>query len=140
MTSQMITELEKYVVMMIKTFPQKRCISRTYSPHIIMTGKKLDFNKQCLCPFGAYLQAHNYRNITNKMIELTQGAICLGPTGNLQGTYAFLYVYTGRNMTCNQFIELPKNPRVPRRVIAMDMNENKKSAWSLRTVMGCSYL
>ena len=69
-----------------------------------MTGKQLDFKKQGRCPFGAYVQSHNDRNVTNKMIDPTQGAICLGPTGNLQGYYAFLYLRTGRKITCNQFI------------------------------------
>ena len=32
MTGQMIIELGKYVVMMIKAFPPKSGISRTYSP------------------------------------------------------------------------------------------------------------
>ena len=54
-----------------------------------MTGKALDWKKMCKLHFGAYAKVHDYRNVTNTLEERTQGAICLGPTGNLQGTYNF---------------------------------------------------
>ena len=34
-------------------------------------------------------------------------AICLGPTGNLQGTYNFLNLVTGLVIKCHRFNELP---------------------------------
>ena len=71
MTSLMIIYLGKYVVMMINAFPPKICLSRTYIPHTIMAGKQLDFKKQCRFPFGAYVQAHNDRNMTNLMVDRT---------------------------------------------------------------------
>ena len=83
MTIHMIIELGKYLVNMINAFPKKISISRTYSPRTIITGKQLDLNKQCWCPFGAYIQAHDDRNVTSQMLDWTQGAICLGPTVNL---------------------------------------------------------
>ena len=55
-----------------------------------MTIKQLDFKKQFRWPFGSYVQAHYDRNVTNQMIDWTQGAVCLCPPGNLQGYYAFL--------------------------------------------------
>ena len=89
--------------MMINAFPPKIGLSRTYSPCTIMMGKQLDFKKQCRCPFGAYVQSHNNRNMTNLMVDWTQGATCLGPTVNLQGSYAFLSLFTGRKITRSQF-------------------------------------
>ena len=83
MTSRMIVYLHKYVVMMINAFPPNRSLSRTYSPCNIMMGKQLDFKKQCRCPFGGYIKDHNNRNVTNVMVDRTQGIICLSPTGNL---------------------------------------------------------
>ena len=83
MTIHMIIELGKYLVNMINAFPKKSSISRTYSPRTIITGKQLDLNKQCRCPFGAYIQAHDDRNVTSQMLDWTQCAICLGPTVNL---------------------------------------------------------
>ena len=53
MTSRMIIELGKYVIIMINAFPPKSGLSRTYILRTIMAGKQLDFKKQCRCPFGA---------------------------------------------------------------------------------------
>ena len=80
MTSLMIIDLGKYTVMMINASPPKSCLSRTYIPRTTMKGKQLNFKNQCRCPFGAYVQAHDNRNVTNLMVDWTQGDICLGPT------------------------------------------------------------
>ena len=118
----MIIELCKYEVMMINTLSSKRGLPRTYSPCTIMMGKQLDFKKQCRCPFGAYIQSHNNRNMTNLMVDCTQGAKCLGRTGNLHGYYAFLSPHTGRKITRSQFTELPTPTHVTRQVISMTMH------------------
>ena len=60
------------------------------------------------------------------MIDWTQGAICLVPTGNLQGYYAFLSLRTGRKITCSQFTELTTPQCVTQRVISMAMHENQQ--------------
>ena len=91
-----------------------------------MMGKQLDFKMQFRRPFGAYVQAHNDRNVTNKTIDWNQGNICLGPTGNLQGSYDFLSLHTGRKITRIQFTELPPTPHVTQPVIAMSMNEKQQ--------------
>ena len=51
MTSRMIIELGKYVVMMINLFPPNSGLSHTYSPRTVMKVKKLDFKNQCRCTF-----------------------------------------------------------------------------------------
>ena len=90
----MVIELGKFVIFMINAFPPKRSVSNTYSPRTIMTGNALDFKKHCRCPFGAYVQVHDDRYITNTMVERTQGAIFLGPTVNIQGSYACMSLRT----------------------------------------------
>ena len=60
------------------------------------------------------------------MIDRNQGTICLGPTGNLQGSYAFLLLRTGRKITRNQYTELPTPPHVTQQAIAMDMHEKQQ--------------
>ena len=103
MTSLMTIELGNYVVMMINAFPQNLLISHTYSPRTIMTVNQLYFKKQCWFPFGAYVQYQDNRSITNQTIDWTQGVVCLGPTRNLQGSYTFLSLRSGRNITCSWF-------------------------------------
>ena len=122
----MIIELGKYVVVMNNAFPPNIGLSRTYSACTIMPGKQLDFKKKCRCPFGDYVQAHVDRNVTKIMVGSTKGAICLGPMGNLQGSYDFLSLHTGRKITRIQFTELPPTPHVTQPVIAMSMNEKQQ--------------
>ena len=88
-TRRITIELDKHVVMFPNSFPPNSGLSKTYSPCTIMTGKALDWKKICKLHSGAYAQVHEDRNVTNKLEERTQGAICPGPTGNLQGTYNF---------------------------------------------------
>ena len=85
-TRRITIELAKHVVMFFNDFPPKSGISKTYTPRKIMTGNALDWKNSCKLHKGAYEQVHEDRNVTNTLQESTQGAICLGPTGNLQGT------------------------------------------------------
>ena len=47
-----------------------------------MTGKSLDFKKQCKSLFGAYVEAHEDDNPTNTINERAQTGICIVPTTN----------------------------------------------------------
>ena len=77
--------------MFLNALPPKSGLSKTYIPRTIMIGKSLDRKKSCKLHFGAYTQVHENRNVTNMLEERTQGAIYLGLTGNLQGTYNFIF-------------------------------------------------
>ena len=125
MTSRMVIELMKYIVIMLNAFPPKSGILWTYIPHTFVTGKKLDFKKQFQCPFGAYVQKQDDCNITNKMIDRNQGTICLGPMGNIHGTYAFLLIRTRRKITQSQFTELQTPPSFTQRVMDMAIYEKQ---------------
>ena len=70
------------------------------------------------------------------MIARNQGSICLGPTGNLQGSYAFLLIRTERNITLSQFTEIPTPPRVTKRVIDMDMHYKQQKGLVFRNQNG----
>ena len=98
-TRQMTSELAKQVVMFLNAFPAKSRISKTYSPQKIMTGKYLDWKKSCKFHFREYAQVHGDRHTKNTLEERTQGEILLGPTGNLQGTYNFFSLRTGKKIT-----------------------------------------
>ena len=76
-----------------------------------MNRKALYWKNICKIPFGAHALVLEYRNIANTLRGQTQGAICLGPTGNTQGNYNFLSIRTDKNITHGQFTEVttPKN-------------------------------
>jgi hypothetical protein len=126
MPRRMVIELAKYVVLMLNSFPPGSGLSRTYSPRTIMTGKQLDFAKHCKIPFGAYAQTHEDRDVTNTIDkDRTEGGICLGPTGNSEGSYTFLSLRTGRQITRGHFYEVPTPGVVIRRVLAMAIAEKQ---------------
>ena len=97
-TRRMTIELAKHDVMFRKAFPPKSVLSKTYSARTIITGKSLDWNKSGKLHFRAYAQVHEDRNITNTLEERTQGEICLGPIGNLQGAYNFILLSSGKKL------------------------------------------
>ena len=103
----MTIELEKHGVVFLNSFPPKSVLSNTYIPRTIMTGKSLDWKKICKLHFGDYTWVHKDSNVTNTLEERTQGAIFLGPTVNLQGTYNFCLLRSGKKITCGKFTEVP---------------------------------
>ena len=49
----------------LNQFCSKGGVSEVYSPHVIMAGKSLEFDKHCFPAFGSYVQASNENNPTN---------------------------------------------------------------------------
>ena len=86
-----------------------------------MTGNALDWKKGCKLHFGEYAQVHKERNVTNTLDERTQGVICLGPTGNLQGTYHLFLLHSGKKITRGKFTGVPTPTIVKKRVAEMDL-------------------
>ena len=115
----MTIELAKHVVMFLNASPPKSGMSNTYRPRIIMTRKVLDLKMSSNLHFGAYVQVHEDRNVTNTLEEKTQGGICLGPKCNLQGNYNFFSLRSGKKINRRQFTEMPTPTIVMKRVTAM---------------------
>lgn len=109
----MIVEMIYMSTMWINAFPPKGGVSTNLSPCNIMTGTQFDYLKHCKWTFGSYGQAYNNPEPTNTMATRAIGTICLGPTGNLQGSYKFLNLRTGSLVTRRSFTPLP----MPKEVI-----------------------
>jgi hypothetical protein len=122
---RIIIELVYYATLWLNAFPPSSGVSDTYSPRTIMTGTTLDFAKHCKLPFGAYAEAHEEYPQTNTMTEGTRAVICLGPTGNFQGSYKMMCITTGRKVTCKQFKELPMPDSVVKRIEAISSKEKQ---------------
>ena len=103
----MTIDLTKHVAMFLNAYTPKSGLSKTYSPHTIMTGKALDWKKICKLHFGAYTQVHEDRNVTNTLEERTQGAIFLGPTCNLQGKYNFFSLQSEKKIPADNSQKYP---------------------------------
>jgi len=95
------------VVVLLNYFPTKGGISNTLSPNVIMSGTQLDYKKHLSMPIGAYCQVHEEELPRNSQKARTKGAICLGPSGNKQGGYRFMSLFTGKKITRRSWDELP---------------------------------
>ena len=93
----------KYATFWINALPRKSGVSNDLGPGTIIDGIEPDFNLHCKVPLGTYCQVHEEDVPTNTNSPRTIGAICLGPSGNLQGGYDFLSLSTGRIVKCGAF-------------------------------------
>ena len=73
-------------VKLLNLFPLKGGLP--YSPKSILAGEIVKYEQYSL-PFGTYCQVHENNEPRNSMVARTQGAICLGGKGNVQGGYIF---------------------------------------------------
>ena len=71
-------------------------------------------------------------DITNTMESRTKWGICLGPTGNMQGSYKFMSLSTGKKIVRRKFTEMPMTESV--------MNQIDKWAKKDRTQNGLTFL
>jgi hypothetical protein len=91
----MLTQAVIFSVMWLIFFCPKEGVSTRISPQTIITGFMSDATKNCYIPFGGYAQIHVESTPSNDAIfSRIVGGICLGPTGNIQGTYKFLGLLT----------------------------------------------
>jgi hypothetical protein len=77
---------------------------------------KLNAKLHCKLPFGAYCEVHTDPVITNTTEPRTRWGICLIPTGNLQGSYKFVLLSTGKKIKRRKFTEMPITESVIKQV------------------------
>ena len=108
-------------------FPAKGGVSPVFSPYTIMLGRAIDFHKQCMVPFGEYVQAVNNPQPTNTNAPRTIDAIYLMPTTNKQGGHYVMDLTTGRAITRPRVTPVPITPVVIRAVEEMARKQGIKS-------------
>jgi len=118
-----IIVLMHFCVMWMNSFPVKSGISEKWSPREIVSRHKLDAKIHCKVPFGAYCEVHVDPDITNTMEPRTKWGICLGPTGNMQGSYKFRSLSTGKKVTRRKFTEMPMTDSVMKMVDSLGKKE-----------------
>ncbi len=112
----MLIELIYHVVLWLNAIPEKSGVSETLSPCKIVYQHKLDFAKHCRLPFGMYCEVHDEPMSTNTMVTRTTRAIVLSLTGNMQGTYKFFSLATGKKVKQCAFTPYPMLDLVIRKV------------------------
>ena len=116
MPNCMIKALLTHVVMWMNAIFSKLGVSELYSPRELVLRRQLDVAKHAKVKFGSYCEVYAEPNQTNTMESRTRSCICLGPTGNFQGTYKFLDLETGRVIKRRSFTELPVTDSIKQRV------------------------
>jgi hypothetical protein len=103
----MLVHLLHFTTMWLNNFPVSNGVSANLSPREIILRHHLSYKYHCHAPFGAYCETHEDNEPTNSMQSCALPAICLGPTGNFQGSYHFLNLLTGLVIKRHAFFELP---------------------------------
>jgi hypothetical protein len=111
---RMVMELAKREVFWLNSFPLADGVSTTLGPRTIVTGATLSYERHCRFDFGDYVQTHEEHD--NTMASRTIGAIALRPTGNIQGSFRFFSLLTGRVLTRNAATKLPMPAEVANRM------------------------
>jgi hypothetical protein len=104
-------------------FPHADSISKTMSPRTIVTGVTPDFATHCRVPIGACCEAQNENDPSNTETPRTSHTIALGPTGNLQGSYRFLSLDTGKRVSRRCWTKLPITDDIIARLHALALAE-----------------
>ena len=106
----------------LNMFPRKGGVSKTLSPHALLTGQTWSYTTHCKLEFGDYVQTHEEHD--NSMAARTIGAIALCPTGNTQGGYFFFSLTTGRVLNRGHWTSLPMPNEVIDQVHRMARQEH----------------
>ena len=109
-----LVRLAENAIFWQNAFPRDDSVTPTLSPRYIIEGRNIDYNKHIRIPFGAYAHTHEIHD--NTMRPRTIGAICLGPSGNEQGTHYFYSLVTGRVISRPNFTEIPMPADVVQRI------------------------
>eukprot|EP00804_Cyclotella_cryptica_P005448 CCRYP_002971-RA/>CCRYP_002971-RA protein AED:0.35 eAED:0.35 QI:0/-1/0/1/-1/0/1/0/235 len=105
----MIKRMVLHAGLFINAYADKQGISDEFSPREIILRWQLQREKHCKYQFGSYGQAYDDPDLTrtNTQQSRLRNVLCLGLTGNLQGSYYFLDLDTKAIVKRRWFFELP---------------------------------
>lgn len=126
LTKQMLIFLIYYLVSMINAFPRSTSAMEGVSPKTKLTGITLDYEVDCQLEFGDYVHANEDNSITNSMKARTFPAICMGPVGNLQGSYYFMNLNTWQVVKRRQWVKLPLPNEIINKINARAAKEKER--------------
>jgi hypothetical protein len=118
----LVVHLVRYCVAMINLCPKSNSTSTVMSPKEIFTGRKVDVKRECRLAFGFYAQVHEDNMITNTMAPRSVGAIEVGSSDTIQGSYLFINLNTWKLLQRRSWTILPMPSDV---VSALNVNANR---------------
>ena len=119
----MTINLVHFCIFWLNATPMKTGISSIYSHRELISHQKSDAKKCCKLMFAEYSEVHKENTTTNTMTPRARPAICMGPTGNIQGSMKFMRVETGKKIFRRIFTRLPM-PDLIEKLAKKDRAEN----------------
>ncbi len=117
----------------------KSGICKKWSPRELVSQHNLDAKLHCRAPFGSYCVVHVDPEITDILEPRTKWVICMGPTGNLQGSYKFLSLATVKKVTQRKFTKMPVTEAVIKQVEEMAVKDEAVKGISFKDRKGVEY-
>jgi hypothetical protein len=121
-----------HAVKLLNHFPAKGGISNTLSPKTIMSGETLHYKKHLSLQIGQYCQVHEEDAPRNSQLPRTKGAICLGPSGNVQGGYKFMSLHSMKKIVRRSWDAIPMPETVILRVNQLGKDEPEQFVFTDR--------
>jgi hypothetical protein len=87
--------------------PPKGGMSDTISPKTVMTGETLHCKNHLSLQIGQCCQVHEEDTPHNSLLPRTKGATCLGPSGNSQGGYKFMSLWSVKKIVRRSWDAVP---------------------------------
>jgi hypothetical protein len=120
-------------VKLLNHFPAKGGVSDTVSPKTIMTGKTLHCKKHLSLQLGQHCQVHEQDTPRNSPLPRTKGAICLGPSANLQGGHRFMSLHSMKKIVRHSWDAIPMPNTVIARVNKLAKDEPEQFVFADRS-------
>ena len=76
----------------------------------------IDLNRHFQIEFGDYAEVHKHPKPKDTQKTHTEPAICIGPMGNIQGSYWFLNLRTGQHIKRRKLTPLPDPSQIIARI------------------------
>ena len=119
-------------VMWMNAWTQKNGVSEIFSPREIVLRWQLSAKIHARAKFGSYCLAYDEPDITNNQDLRGRDTICLGPTGNRQGTHKFFCLESKRVIKRKQFDEYPMPDSILKRVEAIGVKDKNDAKLRFR--------
>ena len=82
--------------MILSAFPRYQGVTGGFSPRELVTGRTINYLRDCRATVGAYIEASRDAIVTNGQDNRTHTCIALGASGNRQGSIKCFELDTGK--------------------------------------------
>ena len=122
----MIIYLVIEVTRKLNFFPTRGGVSKHYSPREILTGHKVEYQKQCAIQQFSYVLAHDEPQPSNTPTARAIDCIYLRPLSTQQGGHELMNLHTGKVITRRKITVAPMTKAIIQAVEQMAESQGFK--------------